>query len=144
MTVKQGSSKKPRKTKRSYRVDSNGAKVKLTPNSGGGKTRLATLEKALINPTYLRGKSASIKRAIDRGRGQRGAANATSTFLFALAFGPVMSSLMLVTADQANWFSWFVAVLAMFAGLLLAAGGAFGLKATVTWSDNESDEEDQA
>lgn len=54
MSVKQGRSKKPRKTKRSYRIDAKThAKIKLTPNSGARPTRLSTVEKALIAPNFF-------------------------------------------------------------------------------------------
>lgn len=90
MAVKQGAGKKPRKHK-----------VSQKSGVGARKTRLTTLEKALINPTYLAGKSAAIKRAIERGRpapkrSARGAVDASFFIILVLGALSALNGLMVL------------------------------------------------
>lgn len=85
MSVKQGRSKTPRKTKKSYRVDAKtGAKVKNTPNRGARPTRLSPLEKALIAPHYF---EAAQKARRARVLNSRGASSGLGlVYLFSAVF----------------------------------------------------------
>lgn len=57
---KKKTSKKPRKTKTSYRMV-DGKKVKMSPHGAGGKVKLTVLQKALMTP-YLDQEAARMRR----------------------------------------------------------------------------------
>jgi hypothetical protein len=114
MTVKQGSGKKPRKTK-----------VSRGTGVGARPTRLTTIEKALISRTYLASKSAGIKRAIERGRPapKRSERGAVDFPFFVVLF---IASVLFIDAVEADngWLREFSVFGAVVLGISALAHGS--------------------